>query len=458
MKKSLLTFCFIASAFVVFAQPKKVLADKIIATIGDKIVLKSDIDNSIHDMERQNITIPDNAGCYLLNQALEIKGLVVQAERDSIPYSKERVDADIDLNIRKYTMQFGSKEILEQVAGKSIFQLKEDMRPAFKDRQLAEDEQARVVRDIRITPKEVQDYYDKIPKDSLHFYESELEVGQIVIYPKPSRDLENYAIDQLKEYKKEVEDGKRKFEVLASLYTDDPGSKQNGGMYEINRNEKQWDPIFLAKAFSLKDGQISNPFKGTFGYHIIQMVSRRGDDATIRHILKIPQVSSIEVNETIEKLDSVRTLLVDKKISFGEAVQKYNEDENSKFTGGLIATYDGSGRTSLHIDEYDADLVKMLKDLTLGVYSKPVEFTDARGNKGVRIIKIISKSEPHRENLKDDYDKVADRALNEKKNAALEKWFISKLPTMYVKFDPAYKNCEELKKWTIEDQNATAQQ
>ncbi|MEO6948098.1 MAG: peptidylprolyl isomerase [Ginsengibacter sp.] len=458
MKKSLLTFCFLASAFVVFAQPKKVLADKIIATIGDKIILKSDIDNSIHDMERQNIAIPEDARCYLLNQALEIKGLVVQAERDSVPFSKEQVDADIDLSIRKYTMQFGSKEILEQVAGKSIFQLKEDMRPAYKDRQLADNERQRVVKDIRITPKEVQDYYDKIPKDSLHFYESELEVGQIVIYPKPSRDLENYAIEQLKEYKKEVEDGKRKFEVLASLYTDDPGSKQNGGLYEINRNEKQWDPIFLSKAFSLKDGQISNPFKGTFGYHIIQMVSRRGDDATIRHILKIPQVSSIEVNEANVKLDSVRTLLVDNKISFGEAVQKYNEDENSKFTGGLIATFDGTGRTSLHIDEYDADLVKMLKDLTIGVYSKPVEFTDARGNKGVRIIKIISKSEPHRENLKDDYDKVADRALDEKKGAALEKWFVSKLPTMYVKLDPEYKGCEELKKWTVEDQAATAQQ
>ena len=458
MKKSLLTFCFIASAFAVFAQPKKILADKIIATIGDKIILKSDIDNSIHDMERQNMSIPDNAGCLLLDQALGLKALVVQAQRDSVPFSQEEVDADIDLRIRNFIMQYGSKDILEQVAGRTVFQLKEDMKPAFKEQQLAKNERAKVVKDIRITPKEVQDYYDLIPKDSLHFYESELEVGQIVMYPKPGRDLENYAIEQLKEYKKDVEENGKKFEVLASLYTDDPGSKQNGGMYEINRNEKQWDPIFLSKAFSLKDGQISNPFKGKFGYHIIQMVSRRGDDATIRHILKIPQVSSIEVNETIVKLDSVRNLLDSNKITFGEAVQKYNEDENSKFTGGLISSNDGSGRTSLTIDEYDADLVKMLKDLTPGRFSKAVEFTDARGNKGVRIVKIISKSEPHRENLKDDYDRVSNRALEEKKAAVLEKWFFSRLPTMFVKVDPEYMNCEEMKKWTANDKPVTAKQ
>ncbi|MEO6820694.1 MAG: peptidylprolyl isomerase, partial [Ginsengibacter sp.] len=362
------------------------------------------------------------------------------------------------LRIRNFMMQYGSKDVLEQVAGRTVFQLKEDMRPAFKEQQLAKSERAKVVKDIRITPKEVQDYYDLIPKDSLLFYESELEVGQIVMYPKPGRDLEAYAIDQLKEYKKEVEDNSKKFEVLASLYTDDPGSKENGGMYEINRNEKQWDPIFLAKAFSLKDGQISNPFKGKFGYHIIQMVSRRGDDATIRHILKIPQVSSIEINEAIEKLDSVRTLLVDNKITFGEAVQKYNEDENSKFTGGLISANDGSGRTALTIDEYDKDLVLMLKNLKTGEFSKAVEFLDQRGNKGVRIIKIISKSEPHRENLKDDYDKVSSRALEEKKGAALEKWFFGKLSTMFVKVDPEYQNCEEMKKWTVSEKATTAKQ
>ncbi|MDQ2718186.1 MAG: peptidylprolyl isomerase [Bacteroidota bacterium] len=446
MKKSLFIFCFVASAFTLFAQTKKVVADKIIATVGDKIILKSDIDNSIHDMQRQNIDIPANANCLLMEQALGLKALVLQAERDSIPVSDEEIDADIDNKIRYFISQYGSKEIVEQIAGKSIFQLKDDFKQTFREQKLAQGERDKIVADIRITPKEVEAFYNMIPKDSLHFYESELEVGQIVMYPKPSRDLETYAVDQLKEYKKEVEDGTKKFEVLASLYTDDPGSKETGGKYEINRNEKQWDPIFLSKAFSLKDGQISNVFKSKFGYHIIQMVSRNGDDATIRHILKIPQVSSIEINQSKEKLDSIRTQLVNGTLQFGQAVSKYSEDDNSKFTGGRIPAKDGSSFVT--IDQLDKDLVLMLKDLKVGQYSLPTEFSDATGKKGVRIVEILSKSEPHRENLKDDYNKVAQRALEEKKNDALEVWFVKHIPTFYVNIAPEYQSCPEMKKWT----------
>jgi len=451
MKKSLFIICLIASANILFAQTKKVVADKIIATVGDKIILKSEIDNSISDMQRQNIDVPANGKCLLLEQALGLKALVLQAEIDSIPVSDEDVDADIDNKIRYFISQYGSKEIVEQIAGKSLFQLKEDFRQTFKEQKLAQGERDKIVADVRITPQEVEAYYDSIPKDSLHFYESQLEVGEIVIYPKPSRDLENYAIDQLKEYKKEVEDGSKKFETLASLYTDDPGSKDNGGRYEINRNEKTWDPIFLAKAFSLKDGQISSVFKTKFGYHIIQMVSRNGDDAVIRHILKIPQISSIEVNQAKQQLDSVRSKLVAGTIDFGQAVSKYSEDDNSKFTGGRLPARDGS--TYLTIDELDKDLVLMLKDLKVGQYSQPTEFTDDRGKKAVRIVNILTKTEPHRENLKDDYDKVAQRALEEKKNDVLEKWFTRKIPTFYVKISDDYKSCPEMQKW---ETNSTA--
>lgn len=456
MKKSLFTLCFLVTVISSFSQTKKVLADKIIATVGDKIILRSDIENSIEDMKRQNVDVPANASCLLLQQALALKALVLQAERDSLPISDDDINAEIDNKIRYYVSQYGSKEILEQVAGKTVFQLKEEFRPVIRDQKLAQAERDKIVGDVRITPKEVETYYNQIPKDSLHFYESQLEIGQIVMYPKPSRDLENYAIDQLKEYKKEVEDGSKKFEVLASLFTDDPGSKDKGGLYEINRNETQWDPIFLAKAFSLKDGQISNVFKTKFGYHIIQMVSRRGDDATIRHILKVPQVSSIQVNEAKEKLDSIRTLLVDRKIQFGEAVSKFSEDDNSKFTGGLITAPDGSQSTFLSIDQLDKDLVLMLKNLKVGEYSQPTEFIDpASGKKAVRIVEIKSKTEPHRENLKDDYDKVAQRALEEKKNQALEDWFATKMPGFYIDVAKDYSSCPDLQKWTENSVAAT---
>ncbi len=455
MKKSLLSLGFFVMAFASFAQTKKVLADKIIATVGDKIILRSDIQNSITDMQRQNIEIPANASCVLLQQAVALKALVLQAERDSLPVSDEEVDAQIDNKIRYYINQYGSKEILEQVAGKTVFQLKEEMRSVFRDQKLAAAERDKIVGDVRITPKEVEAYYNQIPKDSLHFYESQLEVGQIVMYPKPNRDLENYAIDQLKEYKKEVEDGSKKFEVLASLFSDDPGTKDKGGMMEVNRNETQIDPVFLAKSFSLKDGQISNVFKTQFGYHIIQMVSRRGDDATIRHILKVPQVSSIQINEAKQKLDSIRTLLVNGKMEFGEAVSKFSEDDASKYTGGLITGPDGQS-TFLSIDQLDKDLVLMLKDLKVGEYSQPTEYVDpATGKKAVRIVEIKSKTEPHRENLKDDYDKVADRALEEKKNKALDDWFVKKMPAFYIDVSKDYASCPELEKWTQSSVTAT---
>jgi len=183
------------------------------------------------------------------------------------------------------------------------------------------------------------------------------------------------------------------------------------------------------------------------------MISKNGDDAVIRHILKIPQISSIEVNETKVKLDSIRAKLVAGSLDFGEAVSKYSEDENSKFTGGRIPARDGS--TFITIDQLDKDLVLMLKDLKVGQYSQPTEFLDDRGKKGVRIVEILTKTQPHRENLKDDYDKVAQRALEEKKNQALENWFTRKIPTFYVKIADEYKSCKEMQKW--ETNSATVQ-
>jgi peptidyl-prolyl cis-trans isomerase SurA len=195
-------------------------------------------------------------------------------------------------------------------------------------------------------------------------------------------------------------------------------------------------------------------FKTRFGYHIIQMVSRRGDDATIRHILKVPQVSSIEINQAKEKLDSIRTLLVNGTLQFGEAVSKYSEDDNSKFTGGRISGPDGT--TFVSIDQLDKDLVLMLKDLKVGEYSKPTEFYDPSGQKkAVRIVEIITKTEPHRENLKDDYDKVSQRALEEKKSELLESWFNKMIPTFYINISKEYQTCPELNEWV---EKSTAKQ
>jgi len=267
----------------------------------------------------------------------------------------------------------------------------------------------------------------------------------VLIYPKASRDFEVLAQDELADYKRQVESGKARFETLATLYTDDPGSKNNGGQYSINRNEKNFDPTFVRQAFRLKPGKISPVFKSKFGYHIIQMVARQGDDATVRHILRIPKITETEVNEGIMKLDSVRAKLIAGTISFGEAVSKYSEDENAKYLAGMKQSYNGS--TYVTIDQLDKDLVLMLGKMKVGEYSKPVVFNDERQKKAIRIVYLKSRSEPHRENFKDDFNRIAERALEFKKQEVLEKWFATKIPNYYIMIDDEFKGCGNLSNW-----------
>lgn len=437
-------FTVSAQSLKAVGDSQRVIADKILAIVGDKIILSSEINNEIADIQRQGEQVPENAHCAILEQALAMKALVMQAEKDSLIVSDEELEASLENQVRGFIQRFGSKEAVEQVAGRTIYQLKEDFRQPFRERKQAELMRNKIVASIKITPTEVKAYFDKIPKDSLKFYESEIEIGEIVLYPKASRDLEKYAMDELTEYKSQVESGARKFETLASLYTDDPGSKEKGGLYNLNRTEKTWDPTFLSAAFRLKEGQISPVIKSKFGYHIIQMVNRAGDDATVRHILKIPQVTDTEINFSINKLDSIRANLISNTIQFGEAVAKYTEDETAKFTGGMKQCANGTYCT---IDQLDKDIALMLNTLKPGEFSKPAVFTDERGKKGVRVVYLKTRSDPHRENLKDDYNKVSGRALEEKKYDAMERWFTTKIPTYYIMLDEDARSCDQLGKW-----------
>ncbi len=431
-------------ALSALAQPQqKVTVDKIAAVVGNKVILKSDIDNAILDMQRQGVDLPPDARCLTLEQSMGMKALVLQAEKDSIPVTDEEIELSIDNQIRGFINAYGSKDELERVAGRSVYQLKEDFRESFRDRKLAESMRNKIVEDVKITPNEVKAYFEKIPTDSLPLYEAELEVGQIVVYPKASREAEEYAIEQLNDVKKQIEAG-RDFGALARYYSDDEGSKERGGQYEVNRNQRDMDPVWMSKAFTLKEGQISNPFKTRFGYHIIQLVSRAGDDAVVRHILKIPQVTQVELRGGYDKLDSVRAKLIAGTLDFGTAVNRFSEDEYSKFTGGMMQGREGSFLT---IDQMDKSMVPVLQNLRVGEYSQPFEFADERGKKGVRIVYLKTSTEPHRENMRDDYNRIAMRALEDKKNDALEAWFANKVKTYHIMVDEEFKDCAPIQRW-----------
>jgi peptidyl-prolyl cis-trans isomerase SurA len=446
MKRLLFLSLTIFSFCLAFAQPQKVVADKIIAIIGDRIVLQSDIANALADARRQGQELPPNAECIILEQALVSKVLMLQAEKDSLPVTEEEIEADLDLRIRRFINAYGTQEQLELIAGKTIYQIKDEARESVKEQKLAESMQRKIVESVKITPTEVKAFFDKIPKDSLPFYESEYEIGQIVLYPKASRDLEKYVIDELNTYKKQIESGAANFEQLAKRYTDGEDEQTRGRQFQINRNEKTWDPSFVAATFRLKDGEISPVVKSKFGYHIIQMIQRNGDEAIVRHILRIPPVTETEINESVAKLDSVRSKIIAGTMDFAIAAGKYSEDEAAKYTGPYVQSRDGD--TYNTIDELDKNIVTVLDKLKVGEISQPVAFDDQRGKKGVRILFLKSRSEPHRMNMADDYNKIAGFALEQKKSTALDKWLTAHIPTYYIMVDPSGSTkCSQLDKW-----------
>lgn len=414
-------------------QPKKAIADKIVAVVGDRIILQSDIKNSLDDAKRQGSTVPEDAFCILAEQAVVSKVLMLQAEKDSLPVTDEEVEAELDQRVRYFINQVGSQEELERYAGKSVYQIKDDARESVRERKLAEAMQQKIVSSVKITPTEVKAFFDKIPTDSLPFFESELEIGQIISFPKASRDLEQYIVSEMNNYKKQIESKVATFEQLAKRYSEDPGSKDRGGQYQVNRNEKSWDPVFLSTAFRLKDGEISAPVKSKFGFHIIQMVERNGDDAIVRHILRIPPVTETEIAQAISRLDTVRSKIIAGTLGFNEAAKKYSDDESAKFTGAFLLNRDGSPYVT--IDQLDKEMVTMLTKMKVGEFSQPTPYTSDQGKKGVRIVYLKSRSEPHRMNMTDDYSKISQMALEEKRAIALDKWMKSKIPSFYIMVD-----------------------
>lgn len=429
------------------AQAQKIIADKIAAVVGDRIILRSDIVNSIADIARQGGEIPDNAECLLMEQAIISKVLMLQAGKDSLPVTDEEVEAELDQKVRYYIAQLGSQEALEEMAGKTIYQIKDDARESVKEQKMASAMQRKIVENIRITPVEVKAFFERIPPDSLPFYESELEIAQIIIYPKASRAIEEYIVGEMNNYRRQVESKMTTFERLAKDVSEDPGSRDRGGQYQINRNEKTWDPVFMSTAFRLKEGEISAPVKSKFGYHIIQMVQRLGDDAIVRHILRIPPVTDEEINATKAKMDSIRSRIIAGTISFNAAATRYSNDDVIKYAGPSLVNREGAPYVT--IDLLDKDMVTTISKMTVGEISQPVAFADEQGKKGVRLVYFKSRSEPHRMNMTDDYSRISQFALEEKKTKAVENWLREKIPGYYIMVDPTTeKECPNLTKFS----------
>jgi peptidyl-prolyl cis-trans isomerase SurA len=447
--KSIVKISLIAALFsfkfnLAIAQPENL--DKIVAIVGDKIILRSELDASIEDYKRENPTVDENLQCLLLDQYMAQKVLIEQAGRDSVIVSDEEIEGNLDNRIRYFVSQYGSEEKLEEMAGKSVYQLKDDYRIMFRDKLTADRMQQTIMGNVKITPQEVRVFYDKIPKDSLPFFPSMLEVGQIVFRPEINKEVEQYAIEKLEGIRKEIMTGKSSFDVLAGVYSEDPGSRDNGGDLGI-RGRDELVPEFAAAAFKLQNGEISPIVKTSFGFHIIQMVNRQGEKAKLRHILIKPLITSDMVKVTLQKADSVRSNLVAGKILFSAAVGKYTTDDATKITGGMF-TDPQTGGSLIVPESLEPSVALLVNDMKIGEFAQPAEFIDPQGgDKLVRIIYLKNRTEPHRANLRDDYSRIQQVAFTEKQNKYLQTWLDEKLSGFYIKIDDTYKDCKELSKW-----------
>ncbi len=432
-----------------FAQ-NKVAADKIIAVVGkSRIILESDLEREIEQQKQQDPNFTDSMRCGMLQQMMMQKMLVEQADRDSIFVTPEEVEGAIENQVRQFVRIYGSKERLEQISGKSIFQMKEDARDQYENRLRADRVQASILSNVKVTPAEVRDFYSKIPKDSLPFFPATVEMGQIVIDPAVSPELDAYAREKLEGIRKQIVDEGKSFEALAGLYSDDPGSRDNGGDLGV---QKRTDvvPEFAAAGFRLQNGEISPIVKTKFGYHIIQMVSRQGESARMRHILVRAERSSADFKAALSKLDSVRSQLIAGTLPFGAAVAKYSTADEAKMTGGMILD-PASGSSQLEVEKLEPVLALMIDSLAPGSYSQPQVFTTPQGEKSCRIVYMKGRTEPHKANLIDDYARIQEVALGQEKAEALDIWMNAKMPTFYIRIAPEYKSCPDLKRWEAAD-------
>jgi len=438
---SLLSLFVLASFATTFAQDQ--VADKIVAVIGKKIILQSDFNQQFESEKAQNPQLSDDAKCGVFYTLIAQQVLIEQAARDSVIVTDEEVNGVLDQKIRFWISQYGSQERMEAASGKTVYQMKEYYRDFFRDKAIAEQMQAKLMQNVKITPNEVVTFFNKIPKDSLPPIPATAELGQIVINPKINPLVEDLTKEKLEKIRKDIVEGGSDFSTMVSIYSVD-GSKDEGGLIKISR--KGFDPQFVAAAYRLQPGEISPVIRSKFGYHIIKMEKRMGDEALVRHILLIPEVTSIDLNNTIQKLDSVRSDLISGKIQFNEAVAKYSNDEQSKMNGGMVT--DQQGYSNLNIDDLqDAQLATAVSTLKIGEYSQPQTFLSPTNTRSCRILVLRARTDPHTLNLKDDYNIIQQKALQQKQNEYLYNWLSEHISSYYVKIDPEFQACPELKGW-----------
>ena len=446
---SFLFFCLIAS-FLIQAQDQftdRVKIDGVSSVVGDYVILDSDIDKAMLEMESQGMDIKGISKCQLLGKLMEDKLYAHHAIQDSLEISVEEVYATVDQIIDNFTRQLGSIEkVLEFYDKEDEASFRQDIFEINKIQKLSSMMQTKIIENIEVTPEEVRVFFESIPKIDLPIFGTELEISQIVIEPEVSENEKDRIISQLRSFREDVLERGASFGSKAILYSQDPGSRATGGKYTLNRKRPQMVKEFRDEAFSLEEGEISEPFKTDFGWHILMVDKIRGQEVDVRHILLTPKIETPQLTEAKNKLDTIRKRIIDKEITFKDAALAFSSEKETKFNGGVLINPQ-TGDTRFELTNLDPVLFSQIRNLDDNEISSPLIEEDRSGLKKYKILMVSNRFDEHKANYSSDYVRIKSLALKEKQLKKIQEWMREKIEETYIYLNKNNRKCNFINNW-----------
>ncbi|MBQ9092869.1 MAG: peptidylprolyl isomerase [Prevotella sp.] len=419
------------------------VADEVVWVVGDEAILMSDVEMLRAQLEAEGQNIEGNPDCRLPEQIAVQKLFLHQAALDSIEVTEAEVAQGVEQQINYWISMVGSKEKLEEYRKMSMTQIRQSLHDDFKNNQLVQKMREKLVEDIKVSPAEVRKFFKDMPEDSIPYVPTEVEVQIITRTPKVSQEEINRVKDELRSYTDRVTKGETTFQTLARFYSEDPGTARNGGELDYT-GRGMLDPAFAAVAFNLTDPKkISKIVESEFGYHIIQLVDKRGDKIKCRHILRKPQVSQEAIDEGIHMLDSLVTEMNNGKFTFDEAATFVSDDKDTRSNKGVMVNNNEQGRTSkFRMQDLPTEVARAVEQLKVGEISPAFQMVNSRGKTVCAVIKLKSRTEGHRATITEDFQTLKDVVLIKRKNDFIHDWVKKKIKETYVRMDDRYKGCD----------------